>query len=70
MASVLICGDFVDSWGKHPAEVLEGLRTVIEDAVAAGIEPEVLPCGEFDCQGRSCSKGMLSLDFGDVGDER
>ena len=68
MARVLICGDFVDSWRKQPLEALEGLRTIIEDAVEAGIEPEVLPCGEFDCKGRNCSKGMLSLDFGDFGD--
>ena len=69
MARLFICGDFVDSWQKQPLEALEGLRTIIEDAVEAGIEPEVLPCTEFDCEGRSCSKGMLSLDFGDVADE-
>ena len=59
----------MDSWPKQTLEALEGLTTIIEDAVASGVEPEVLPCGEFDCKGRSCSKGMLSLDYGDLGDE-
>ena len=69
MARFLICGDFVDSWQEQSIETLEGLTQVIREAVAAGIEPEVLPCGQFDCKGRSCSKGMLSLDYGDDGDE-